>query len=241
MALVTGGAVRVGREISLALGSNGYRLAVHYNQSDDSAKGLAGELEALGTECVLAQADLTRPGQPAEVVAGAVEALGRLDLLVNSAAILVGDESSTVELAKMKLLNVDAPLSCLKAALKHLGGTGGSVVNIGDTAGVVQFEKHKSYSRTQSALIEMTKKWALDAAPIDVRVNAVCPGTVLPPEDYTEERVARIAEKVPMGRIGQPADVARAVLYLAGADYVTGQILFVDGGRSLTAEKKARQ
>ncbi|MCP4606171.1 MAG: SDR family oxidoreductase [Proteobacteria bacterium] len=243
-ALVTGGAVRVGREISLSLARAGFRVAVHYHQSSAPAEQLQKELSKEGLESTLIQADLTRPKSPVQVVERAVEEMGRLDLLVNSAAILVEDTKSTVDLARMKLLNVDAPIACLNAAILFLEHSSGSVVNIADSAGIAQYDHHKAYSRTQSALIEMTKKKALETVRSGVRINAVCPGTVLPPPNYSPDRVARLADAIPMGRIGRPGDVADAVLYLAHASYVTGQILFVDGGRGLATKmnkKKQRE
>jgi len=97
----------------------------------------------------------------------------------------------------------------------------------------VLYKKHRAYSRTQSALIDLTRKKALEFAPFQVTVNAICPGTVLPPPHYSEETIAGLIRRIPMGRIGSPADVANAALYLAHAPYVTGQILAVDGGSSL--------
>jgi pteridine reductase len=238
VALVTGGAVRVGKAISMALGRTGYSVAIHFNRSEESAVQLGRELKDLGVEHVLVQSDFTRPGQPAETISRAARAFGRIDLLVNNAAILLDDTSSTIDLARMKLLNVDAPLSCLKSAMPHLAAGRGCAVNIGDAAGVVELKEHKFYSRTKAALIEMTREKAAEAIGSGVRINAVCPGTVLPPVEYDEDRVARIAAKIPMGRIGRPEDVAEAVLYLASASYVTGQTLFVDGGLALTSEKK---
>ena len=110
---------------------------------------------------------------------------------------------------------------------------GGSIVNIVDVAGIAPFPKHRAYSSTQAALIELTRKTALELAPYEINVNGICPGTVLPPDHYSAETVARLAAKVPLGRIGRPEDVAQAALYLAQAAYVTGQILAVDGGYCL--------
>ncbi len=233
VALVTGGAIRVGRAITHALALAGYRVAVHYYRSQESAEQLAADLGKSGVQSTLIHGDLTQPGSPARIVARAVEVMGRLDLLVNNAAVLTDDDGATTDLARMKLLNVDAPTACLAATVPHLEPFGGSVINIADTAGLAPFERYKAYSRTQSALISMTQKKALELAASGVRVNAICPGTVLPHEGYGPTSLARIVRNIPMGRIGRPEDVADAVVYLSGARFVTGQILCVDGGRVL--------
>ncbi len=239
-ALVTGGAVRVGQAITRALAQAGFGVAVHYCRSHGPSEQLSDELSASGIQNTFIQADLTRPGAPIQMVEQVMETMGQLDLLVNNAAVLVNDTGSMVDLARMKLLNVDAPAACIKAAMPYLERSSGSVVNIADTAGITPFEQHKAYSRTQAALIELTEKNALESAQSGVRVNAVCPGTVLPPSDYGPDRVARLAAAIPMGSIGRPEDVADAVLYLACARFVTGQILLVDGGHVLKTKKKTR-
>ncbi|MCP4674950.1 MAG: SDR family oxidoreductase [Deltaproteobacteria bacterium] len=238
VALVTGGAIRVGRAITHALAHAGYRVAVHYYHSQESAEQLAADLDKSGMRSALIQGDLTRPGSAARIVTRAAEIMGRLDLLVNNAAVLADDDSTTADLARMKLLNVDAPSACLAAAVPYLQSCAGCVVNIADTAGLAPFVQYKAYSRTQSALISMTESKALELAASGVRVNAICPGTVLPHEDYGPSRVARIVRDIPMGRIGRPEDVADAVVYLVGARFVTGQILCVDGGRVIVEQKK---
>ncbi len=240
-ALITGGGVRVGAAITRALARAGFRIAVHYHQSSEAAKRLSEDFTATDRKHVLLQADLTRPRACASLVDRAAEALDGLSLLVNSAAILVDDSADTVDLAKMKLLNVDAPAACLEAAAPHLERCSGSAINISDTAGIEPYKLHQAYSRTQSALLGMTARKALDLAPAGVRVNAICPATVLPPASYTDEMVDRLAKAIPLGRIGRPEDIADAVVYLALAPFVTGQILCVDGGLVLAAQNDRKK
>lgn len=240
VALVTGGAVRVGRAIVRGLSEAGFAVVIHHFRSTEAAADLEREIGAQGRACYPIAADLTRPGAPADLVARAIAAAGRLDVLVNNAAVLCDDERSAFDLARMKLLNVDAPRKCTVAAVPHLAESSGAVVHIADVAGIQPFEKHKAYSRTKLALIEEAREEALRLAPRGIRVNAVCPGTVLVPKSWGSARAGRLVKSIPLGRIGRPEDVAGAVVFLATADFVTGQIIAVDGGRTLAALSRPR-
>jgi pteridine reductase len=203
VALVTGGAVRIGRAICEALARDGYCVAIHHNASKAAATELAVALERLGAPAVALAADLTRPGAPSKLVARVSERFGRLDLLVNSAALFFEDDAG--------------------------------VVNIADVAAISEMTRHKAYSRTKAALLELTHRKALELAPRGVRINAVCPGTVLFPQGYSAAQRERIVRGIPLGRTGRPEDVAQAVVFLARATFVTGQVIAVDGGRMLRA------
>jgi len=230
VALVTGGAVRVGRSICEALARAGYAILVHHNASTGDAAALADGLRSLGHAAVGLRADLTRPRAAAELTREVIGVFGRLDLLVNNAALLVADDGDLGDLARMKVLNYDAPMALMDAAEPHLVGTRGSIVNVADVAGIRAYARHKAYSRTKAALLALTFRRALDLAPSGVRCNAVCPGTVLPAGSYDQRRREHPVRDVPLGRLGDPADVAQAVVFLAAAPYVTGQALAVDGG-----------
>ena len=141
----------------------------------------------------------------------------------------------------MKLLNVDAPRACVEAAIPHLTSSAGSVVNIADIAGWRPFAKHTAYSKTKAALIDLTRKKAVTLAPAGVRINAVCPGTILPPEDYSAAKTARLVNRIPLGRLGRPQELADAVLFLIRATYCTGQILGIDGGQQAADALLKRQ
>lgn len=235
VALVTGGAVRVGRAICLALARDGFRVAVHYNSSEREAEELAQELERHGPGHGLLRSDLTRPGAAAKLVESAIARFDRLDVLVNNAALFFDDQGSINDLARMKVLNYDAAASLIDAAAPELVRSRGSVVSIADVAAYQELSRHKAYSRTKAALLDLTHRKALALAGLGVRVNAVCPGTVLFPESYEPPRRRRIVEQIPLGRAGTPDDVAQAVVYLARAGFVTGQVIAVDGGRILHA------
>ena len=236
MALVTGGGTRVGRAIVEALVRAQFDVAIHCNRSSNSAGEIARWADTLGRRCEVFASDLTRPRAAGKLVAEGLEFLGGLDLLVNNAALFYDDSARMVELARMKILNVDVPAECMTGTAAALEMSGGCVVNIADAAYSVPIRSYKAYSRSQRALTDFTVEQARVLAPRGVRVNAVCPGTVLPAADLSADRVQSIVAKIPMGRLGSPEDVADAVLFLSRSRFVTGQLLAVDGGRSLCKE-----
>jgi len=226
-ALVTGSARRIGRAIALELHEAGYRIAVHYRTSRREAE----ETAALLGGAPLIQGDQAR--EPERIVAEAVEALGGLDLLVNSAAQfekVASEELDRQRFEAMLAANLTGPFLLMRAALPHLRRSQGSIVNLVDVCGTSQVWKgYAHYAASKAGLATLTRLLALEWAP-EVRVNAVAPGTALLNDP---EQADRLAKRIPLGRIGTPEDVARAVLFLARAPYVTGQVLAVDGGRSL--------
>jgi pteridine reductase len=231
VALVTGAGVRLGKAIALRLGAEGYDLALHYRGSRQEAEDTAGGVP----RGELFQADLGRPDGAAGLASAVLERMGQVDLLVNSAAIffptptLAQAEESWDELMS---LNVRAPLSLAR----HLEGTlraqRGSIVNIVDIYALRPAERFLSYSVSKGALWSLTQSLAMHFAP-DVRVNAVSPGAALPPVGATPEEEERLTGKVPLQRMGGADSIAQAVSYLAAADFVTGQMICVDGGRTL--------
>ena len=240
VALVTGGAVRVGRALSLGLAEAGYDLAVTYRSSGREAEEVAARARAAGRRCELVAADLSEAGA-AEVVAKAVErAFGRLDLLVNSAASFDAAPLLEVDAERwdaVMSLNVRAPHLLVRAGASLLRRTRGSVVNIADLSAFQPWLERPHHAVSKAALVHLTKVQARALAP-DVRVNAVAPGAVLPPEDLSGEAKQSLADATPLQRLGSPADIVTAVLYLARADFVTGEVLVVDGGRLLGAPRR---
>lgn len=241
VALVTGAARRIGRTIATTLHAAGYRVAIHYHRSESQARGLAGELGAqrAGSAAPF-QADLRHADAARELVSRVHRHFERLDLLVNNASAFyptpVGP-SGAAQFDELFATNVRAPFLIAQAAAPLLGArTGGSIVNIGDIHGERPLRGYALYSTTKAALAMLTRALAVELAP-RVRVNAVSPGAILWPTDGADPlRQARVVERIALGRLGTPEDIARAVLYLAReAPYVTGQILAVDGGSSLDA------
>jgi len=235
VATVTGGAVRVGRAISIGLAEAGYDLVVTYHTSAEPAEALSEEVASMGRRCVTLQVDLAEPAAAEAVAEAARAGFGRLDLLVNSAATFDAGPLLEVDAERwdaVMAVNVRAPHLLVRAAAPLLTGAHGCVVNIADLAAFQPWTEHPHHAVSKAALVHLTKIQARALAPA-VRVNAVAPGSVLRPEGWSEERWLDVARRAPLGRPGTPGDVVGAVLYLAGADFVTGQVLTVDGGRLL--------
>ena len=232
-ALVTGGAVRVGRAMTLALARSGANVVVHYNSSAGPAEETAAEARALGVEALIVQADLGDP----EAVAGLVRAVeatfGGVDILVNSASPFVRKQLHETTLADWHFVLgalLDGPFLLAQAFAPGMTTRGeGVIVNILDQAAFAPFPAYLAHSVGKHGLLGLTRNLAVALAP-SVRVNAIAPGPVLPPPGYTPEQNDRIAEKTLLQRWGSPDDVVKALLYLIDADYVTGDVLFVDGG-----------
>ena len=225
VALVTGAGVRVGNAIARDLARRGWKVAAHYRTH--RPRGFAAAL----------QADLALPDGPATLAAAFRARFSRLDLLVNGAAAFdalpVEETDATAFDAQMNL-NARAPLLLVKALLPLLRRARGSVVNIADVGGgLVPWRGYAAYAASKAALVRLTECLALDLAP-GVRVNAVAPGTVLWPERYPATLRRTLVGRIPLGRAGDPSDVAAAVRFLAEASFVTGAVIPVDGGRHLS-------
>ena len=233
VALITGSGRRVGRAIAEALGSRGYHVAAHYNESADGAREVRNAIVALGGSCDLFAADLTMSDAPAAVVEDVVTRCGRLDVLINSAAMMLRTPFGDVTAAdwdRMFALNLRAPFLLTQAAAAPLRSARGCVVNISDLAAFETWPGYVPHGISKAGVVQMTRALAHVMAP-DVRVNAVAPGAVLLPEEWDEASAARLAATTPLKRLGTPADVVGAVLYLVDAAYVTGHTIVVDGGR----------
>jgi pteridine reductase len=244
VALVTGAAHRVGRALALALASRGMRLAIHYRASESEARDTARDAEEAsgGAEAWTVRADLSERAAPERLVNDVASHFGSLDVLVNSAAIMVRmplDEATPEQWDATFSLNLRAPFFCAQAAAKVMrrgvaggGGTRGAIVNIADLAGLESWPGYIPHGVSKAGVIHMTSSLARALAP-DIRVNAIAPGAVLLPESWGPEDAAHLERTTPLRRIGSPGDVAQALLYLLDADYVTGETLVVDGGRHI--------
>jgi pteridine reductase len=235
-ALVTGGAVRLGRGICLALAERGCRLLVHYHGSADAARELCAQIRAGGGQAEALQADLGQASEVQRLFREADELGWGLDYLVNNAAIFerVDFERISVEqLERMWRLNAAAPFWCAQAAAPRMRRQGGgSIVNITDIASERPFPNHTHYCMSKAAVAMLTRSLALELAPA-IRVNAVAPGAILFPEYYDEAKRASVLRRIPMAREGSVEEFAQAVVFLLlGPAFVTGQTLAVDGGRS---------
>ncbi len=237
VALVTGAGVRLGRAIAEALGSAGADLAVHFHASREGAEAAVARLKVDGNRAQAFEADLAQAEAIEPLVDAVEKGLGPIAVLVSSAARYERwdfVETPLEALERQWALNVRAPFLLAQAVARRMKGRGGDIVNVLDIGGALNVWRHYSaYTMTRAALASLTKSLAVELAP-EIRVNAVAPGTVLPPEGLDEQAREALRARIPQQRFGRPEDVAEAVRFLVtGPTFVTGQILAVDGGRSL--------
>lgn len=235
--LITGGAKRLGREIAVALARRGSHVAIHYRSSAEAALGLCQELEAGGTMAIPIRGDLSDEGAVEQLFQEAWDGLGGLDFLVNNASIFPKGRLETLEMAELFAnirVNAWAPFLLSRALWRRVRGTRtrGSVVNLLDTRIVGGDLAHAAYHLSKAMLREMTTMMALEFAP-ELQVNGVAPGAVLPPEELDEAYLEQLAASLPLQRRGFPSDIAEATVFLLGSTFVTGQVIFVDGGRHI--------
>ncbi len=237
-ALVTGAGMGIGKGIALALAREGARVAVHYAGSKDGAEDTVRQIEEMGGTAALIQGDLRNVPDCERVVDTAIESLGTLDILVNNAgvtraqSILDTDETIYDEVFD---LNIKGQFFCTRRALKEMMRNGrGSVINITSIHGHGGFPNHAAYAATKGAIISFTRALAIELAPHHIRVNAVGPGIVEVPRYFDDPGYTRELGNslVPAGRVGTPEDIGETVAFLASdkADFITGQVLYVDGG-----------
>jgi NAD(P)-dependent dehydrogenase (short-subunit alcohol dehydrogenase family) len=235
VALVTGGAVRVGRVIALGLAREGADVAVGYHRSGVAARRTVSELRALGVRAVALRADLGKPAEARGLIAATVRRLGRIDVLVNNAAIFFRTPLATATPAQFDRLiavNLRGAFFCSQAAARAMGRRGGRIINIADVGATRAWPGYIAYGISKAGVVMLTKGLAAALAP-GIQVNAVGPGVVLLPEGFPRPSGRRLATRIPMGRHGAPEDVAAAVCFFATCpDYITGQVLYVDGGAS---------
>lgn len=234
VALVTGAGRRLGRAIALALGGRGMRVAVHYHSSASGAGDTVTAIQALGSSAQSFQADLGQPEAARALPARVAEHFGGLDVLVNSAGIMVAatvDETTPALWDRVLDLNLRAPFFVAQGALPWLRAAKGRIINLADVGGLEPWPRYAAHSVSKSGVVMLTQALARALAP-DVTVNAVAPGAVLPPDDWDAAAREHLARTTPLKRLGGPEDVTAAILYLLEAgDYVTGQTIVVDGGR----------
>jgi pteridine reductase len=223
----------VGRAIAVALGARGMQVVVHYHGSEEGARETASMIERAGGLAVTIAGDLRDPAVPETLVAAAQDRFDALDLLVNSAAVMERTPFGSVTAEQwdaMFALNLRAPFLLSQVAADALGRREGAIVNIADLAAFESWPAYVPHGITKAGVVQLTRSLARVLAP-RVRVNAVAPGAVLLPADWGEASRDHLIATTPLRRLGSPDDVAHAVIYLAEADYVTGETLIVDGGR----------
>lgn len=232
-ALVTGAGQRLGRALAEALGRRGASVFLHYQNSEQGARETQAQIEHDGGRAFLGRADLTQMSEARRLVHEAHDALGGLDLLIASAANFERvpyEEAGDDALSRALDLNLRAPYALTHEAAPFLKQSGGQVIFITCTSSLRPFRGYLPYSVSKGALRQLMLGLAQELAP-RVRVNAIAPGTVLPPPHTSEEERSRLAELALLQEIGSPEDIVRAALYLIDSPFVTGQELRVDGGR----------
>jgi len=249
VAIVTGGAVRLGKALALALAEQGTRLVIHYGSSAGPAQETVTEIKAMGSDALAVQADFSQSGQAPSMVERAVAHFGQVDILVNSAAIFEPgkwDDTTEANWDRHFAINLKSPFFLSQAFAKHVGperarvagqshwpsARTGHIVNIADWRGVRPGIGHVAYTLTKAALIAMTKSLALALAP-NIQVNAIAPGMILPPPGADQSYLERQAGQIPAQRVGSPQEIAKALLFLLRSDFVTGELIFVTGGQHL--------
>lgn len=231
-ALVTGGAVRVGRAIAQALAGAGMDVAIGYHRSAAAARQTVRDLERQGARAVALQADLARPAAARRLVERAAAALGGLDVLVNSAALFFRTSFATTRAAEYDRLldvNLRGVFFCCQAAARVMAARGGHIINIGDVATDLLPPAYIPYTVSKAAVTALTRSLAIALAPQRIAVNCVAPGAVLKPAWLPAARWKALTR----GRAGRPDDVAAAVVFFATCPpHITGQVLGVDGGET---------
>lgn len=240
VALVTGGAHRVGRAIALALAEAGADLAIHYGRAADEARATVDELLGMGVRARAYAADLAQPASIAALFEALAADFGGLDILVNSAAAFPYrrfERMTAEEWDHTLAVNLRAPFLCTQAAAKLMRAapreTPGLVVNIADLSGVKVWPGYAAHGVSKAGLLQLTRSAALELAP-QVRVNALVLGPIMPVHQRGEDEAwQKLIASLPLGRPGGGAEVGRAVRYLAESDFITGATVALDGGESL--------
>lgn len=239
VALITGGARRIGANIARTLHFHNYNIVIHYHHSHTDATALVKELNQLReNSAVLLRADLLNTAQLPELIQSAAQTWQRLDALINNASSFyptpIG-EVTEVHWGDLLGSNLKAPFFLVQAATPFLRLQHGSIINITDIHAIRPMRNHAVYSIAKAGLEMLTKSLAIELAP-EIRVNGVAPGANIWPEGQNEiaaEKQAKMREKIPLRRTGTPQDIADAVIFLLQQSYITGQIIAVDGGKSV--------
>ncbi|WP_211227250.1 pteridine reductase [Saccharospirillum impatiens] len=233
---ITGGARRVGAETARVFHTAGFRVVIHYRSSERDANELVSQLNHTrpnSAACVQSPLDTRDHVQSAALAA--IEAFGQVDVLINNASSFfptpwgeITDEAINTLMHSNLLL----PMVMIQALAPELKRREGAIINLVDIHALRPLANHPAYGAAKAGLISLTKSAALDLAP-QVRANAIAPGAILLPEHEGDEYEQELTRSIPLARMGSPTDIAEAALFLATAPYISGQILPVDGGRTL--------
>jgi NAD(P)-dependent dehydrogenase (short-subunit alcohol dehydrogenase family) len=234
-ALITGAAKRIGKAVALYLAEQGWNLAIHYHSSGRAANALQEELEKTypNQKFVLFKSNLQNPFAVEALIPEVLKEFGDLNLLVNNASVFEGSsiQETTFDLLdRQMMINYRAPFLLMRDFARLVDR--GIIINFVDTRITTSNSDHAAYSLSKKALWELTKMAAVEFAP-NFRVNAIAPGVTLPPEDKDESFLWKLAAKIPMKRPGGAEPILKSLEYILNNDYLTGQLLFCDGGENL--------
>jgi NAD(P)-dependent dehydrogenase (short-subunit alcohol dehydrogenase family) len=236
VALVTGGAKRLGRSIALALAERGAEVVIHYRNSEREAQEVLALAKRMGGKPVAVRGDVSVAADVERIVEAAIQAFGRIEILVNNAAIFYRTPFATLAEQEWDCfldVNLKGPfLLSRKVGAIMLQQGRGKILNLADIAGMQAWSDFIPYSVSKAGLIALTRGLAKALAPA-IQVNAIAPGAALLPEDTTPEERARALRRIPLKRLGTSEDIARAAIYLIENDFITGEVLMVDGGQHL--------
>jgi NAD(P)-dependent dehydrogenase (short-subunit alcohol dehydrogenase family) len=231
--LVTGGAKRIGRAIALALAGRGYSIAVHYGSSEGDARELQAKIEAMNVRCRLFECDLADMRKVASLIPAVLERFPDLEILVNNASVFVPKrflETKEDFFDRLFTVNFKAPFFLTRDFALHVKR--GQIINLLDTKITKNLREHFVYALTKKALADFTRMAARELAPA-IRVNGVSPGLILSPPGEDQGYLERAGKKIPMECFGSPEQIASAVCFLIESPFITGEIVFVDGGEHL--------
>ena len=235
---ITGAAKRIGKEIALSFKELGWNIIIHYNSSEEDALNLAKEINnANKNTAITVQGNLDVKEDVNAIIKEVLDAFPSIDLLINNASTFYPtpiDDISEEHWEKLVGSNLKGPLFLIQGLKQKLKESKGSIINITDTNLSKGVANYSIYSAAKAGLESITKGLARELAP-EIKVNAIAPGAMLEPPDvtWTEEQKSKVIESIPLKRMGSEKDIAEAVNFLAHSQYITGQIIKVDGGRSL--------
>ena len=238
--LITGGAKRIGAKIARTLHAEEMNLVIHFNTSSDAANELCSELNSIRNDSAIAiGSNLTNQTEVESLITKVIETTGQLDVLINNASTFYPTPIEDITLDDWDNLvgtNLKAPLFLCKHAAPYIKESRGCIINMVDIHASKPLKNHSIYGSAKSGLVMLTRSLAKDLAP-EVRVNGIAPGMILWPENEPSEEIKqKVVDQIPLKRSGEPNDIAQTVLFLiANADYITGQIITVDGGRGINS------
>ncbi len=237
--LLTGGK-RIGATVAVELARRGADIALSYNRSRTEAEATAAEIRATGRRALLCQADVSAEAECQALVASVVAGLGRLDVLVNMASVYRSvpfDRMTGEDLQASLDVDLKSAFCCARAAAPHMRAAGGGrIVNVSDWLAVSQRPRYKGfvgYYVAKTAVMGLTAALALELADDRTLVNAIAPGPILAPPDLPDDELAAVEKATPLGRWGGGGEIAKAVIALVETDFITGEVIRVDGGRHL--------